>query len=258
MMTALCERRTPAWLSARSNPGSERPPRANPPILRKSRRVTPSQYPVRAGPKRLNMPLALPSCPAEHPSLCRCLTRLCTPFPGLANPAARRSIFVNFVLVGCYLSATSRCPAPTPLVGALPNLSGFRGPPSLEEKSSGPMGAAADRVISGGLAAPGSPALFIDRNRVGLSSERDRRGPRTRPARSRPSRRRDPAATHRARVNAPSEPPRVPIGSSLATSSTRNDEREFTKIKACARIPRCDGSGRPAGLSTSTFSLTAR
>ncbi len=134
MMTALCERRTPDWLSARSRPGSDRPPRASPPILRKSRRVTPSQYPVRAGPKRLNMPLALPSCPAEHPSLCRCLTRLCTPFPGLANPTARRSFFVNFVLVERYLSATSWCPAPTPLAGVLPNSSGFRRPPSLNEE----------------------------------------------------------------------------------------------------------------------------
>ena len=43
MITALCERPTPALLSARNNPGSERPPRASPPILRKSRRVTPSQ-----------------------------------------------------------------------------------------------------------------------------------------------------------------------------------------------------------------------
>ena len=50
MMTALCDREMPACASARSNWGSDSPPSASPPILRKSRRVTPSQYPDRARP----------------------------------------------------------------------------------------------------------------------------------------------------------------------------------------------------------------
>ena len=47
-MTALCDRETPACASACSNWGSDSPPSARPPILRKSRRVTPSQNPDRA------------------------------------------------------------------------------------------------------------------------------------------------------------------------------------------------------------------
>ena len=61
MMTALCDRETPAWASACNNWGSESPPSAKPPILRKSRRLTPSQNSDRLRPAIVSIKLVL-SC----------------------------------------------------------------------------------------------------------------------------------------------------------------------------------------------------
>ena len=65
MMTALCDRPMPADPSARSNWGIVKPPKASPPILRKSRRETPSQNRPSLRPAMVSM--------KSHPHRCRAM-----------------------------------------------------------------------------------------------------------------------------------------------------------------------------------------
>ena len=193
------------------------------------------------------MPLALPSCPAEHPSLCRCLTRSCTPYPGLANPAAS-TVFVfcqlhpgrtiplrNVTVTGS--SHRWSCRRPYPIYPA------FRGLRSHDEEW-----------------VPIAELVHPTGDRRGTFLRAGSRGPEPRPARQ-PA----PAGvatphgnSPRARVQCPPPDADRDVATILTKASLdvlrRMSERgDSPRSAGAAHLLRSDRPGRPSGPSRSTF-----